>query len=292
MLTTNREPKDFYPPCPTPVLAEGLLDRLLNSAYVIPLLGRSYHPQQRLGRLTGPTGPNIPQEPGRPAGATAGTATSGYVNCGARSIPYEKGHFRQKQRSRKYGVARARSGLARTCVAHCGPCSVSYSAVRSGYPGMRRPWRRSHRSRQLSSIDRLLGGVADPKTVGRSQRRLRWGQHGGRTRWIDRQAVGNLRRCCRQAERPFQISVRAIRDSDEDDDDPRGGMSAAPSAGCATLSRTPGSGSTPAAGQSAQSGTATRTLGSSAAAQTPDANRPPAVTCTPRPTETPRTGRA
>ena len=54
VLTSNREPKDFYPLFPTPVLAEGLLDRLLNSAYVIPLLGRSYRPQQRPGQPAGP----------------------------------------------------------------------------------------------------------------------------------------------------------------------------------------------------------------------------------------------
>ena len=49
VLTTNREPKDLYPLFPNPVLAEGLLDRLLNSAYVITMLGRSYRPQQRPG---------------------------------------------------------------------------------------------------------------------------------------------------------------------------------------------------------------------------------------------------
>ncbi len=32
---------------PNPVLAEGLLDRLLNSAYVVTLLGRSYRQRQR-----------------------------------------------------------------------------------------------------------------------------------------------------------------------------------------------------------------------------------------------------
>jgi len=47
VLTTNREPKDLYPLFPNPVLAEGLLDRLLNSAYVITMLGRSYRPKQR-----------------------------------------------------------------------------------------------------------------------------------------------------------------------------------------------------------------------------------------------------
>jgi DNA replication protein DnaC len=49
ILTTNREPKDLYPLFPNPVLAEGLLDRLLNSAHVITMLGRSYRPKQRPG---------------------------------------------------------------------------------------------------------------------------------------------------------------------------------------------------------------------------------------------------
>jgi len=34
------------------VMAEGLLDRLLNSAYMITMLGRSYRPQQRPGTST------------------------------------------------------------------------------------------------------------------------------------------------------------------------------------------------------------------------------------------------
>jgi len=50
ILTMNREAKDLYPLFPNPVLAEGLLDRLLNSAYVITMLGRSYRPQQRPGQ--------------------------------------------------------------------------------------------------------------------------------------------------------------------------------------------------------------------------------------------------
>lgn len=49
ILTSNREPKDLYPLFPSPVLAEGLLDRLLNSAYTITMLGRSYRPRQRPG---------------------------------------------------------------------------------------------------------------------------------------------------------------------------------------------------------------------------------------------------
>ncbi len=49
ILTTNREPQDLYPLFPNPVLAEGLLDRLLNSAYIVTMLGRSYPPRQRPG---------------------------------------------------------------------------------------------------------------------------------------------------------------------------------------------------------------------------------------------------
>ena len=47
ILTTNRQPQDLYALFASPVLAEGLLDRLLNSAYVLPMLGRSYRPRQR-----------------------------------------------------------------------------------------------------------------------------------------------------------------------------------------------------------------------------------------------------
>jgi DNA replication protein DnaC len=47
VLTTNRGPKDLYALFPNPVIAEGLLDRLLNSAHVITMQGRSYRPKQR-----------------------------------------------------------------------------------------------------------------------------------------------------------------------------------------------------------------------------------------------------
>jgi DNA replication protein DnaC len=54
IVTTNREPKDLYPLFPNPVLAEGLLDRLLNSAHIITMLGRSYRPRQRPDGRGGP----------------------------------------------------------------------------------------------------------------------------------------------------------------------------------------------------------------------------------------------
>lgn len=49
ILTTNRVPANVYPLFPNPDLAEGFLDRLLNSAYVVTMLGRSYRPRQRPG---------------------------------------------------------------------------------------------------------------------------------------------------------------------------------------------------------------------------------------------------
>ena len=74
ILTTNRAPDDLYALFPNPVLAEGLLDRLLNSAYTLTLLGRSYRPRQRPGSLDledSPT-PAPPGARGRPPAADGG----------------------------------------------------------------------------------------------------------------------------------------------------------------------------------------------------------------------------
>ncbi len=65
ILTTNRQPQELYPLFPNPVLAEGLLDRLLNSAYVVTLLGRSYRPQQRPDLLRKEVPPLQPAPPPR-----------------------------------------------------------------------------------------------------------------------------------------------------------------------------------------------------------------------------------
>jgi DNA replication protein DnaC len=54
VVTTNREPKDLYALFPNPVLAEGLLDRLLNRAHLVTMLGRSYRSQQRPSARTLP----------------------------------------------------------------------------------------------------------------------------------------------------------------------------------------------------------------------------------------------
>jgi DNA replication protein DnaC len=62
ILTTNRAPADLYPLFPNPVLAEGFLDRLLNSAHIVPMLGRSYRPRQRPGA----PGKEVPTDESRP----------------------------------------------------------------------------------------------------------------------------------------------------------------------------------------------------------------------------------
>ncbi|HUZ78005.1 MAG TPA: IS21-like element helper ATPase IstB [Chloroflexota bacterium] len=71
ILTLNREPKDLYPLFPNPLLAEGLLDRLLNSAYVVTMLGRSYRQRQRpaLDDDQPPAGPDSAHDPTPPRAA-------------------------------------------------------------------------------------------------------------------------------------------------------------------------------------------------------------------------------
>jgi hypothetical protein len=62
ITTANRAPADWYPLFPNPVLAEGILDRLLNSAHQIILSGRSYRPQLRPDRgLDGAPAVSLPE---------------------------------------------------------------------------------------------------------------------------------------------------------------------------------------------------------------------------------------
>ncbi len=53
VITSNRAPADWYPLFPNPVVAESILDRLVNSAYHVPMPGRSYRSQHRPGSATG-----------------------------------------------------------------------------------------------------------------------------------------------------------------------------------------------------------------------------------------------
>lgn len=50
VVASNRSPQDWYPLFPTPVLAEGVLDRLINKAHHITLNGKSYRPHLRPDR--------------------------------------------------------------------------------------------------------------------------------------------------------------------------------------------------------------------------------------------------
>ena len=50
MITSNRRPEDWYPLFPNPVVAESVLDRLINTAHHIHMNGRSYRPNKRPGQ--------------------------------------------------------------------------------------------------------------------------------------------------------------------------------------------------------------------------------------------------
>ena len=50
ILTSNRAPADWYPLFPNPVVAESLLDRLINTSHQIFMNGPSYRPSKRPGR--------------------------------------------------------------------------------------------------------------------------------------------------------------------------------------------------------------------------------------------------
>ena len=49
IVVSNRLPGDWYGLFPNPVLAEGLLDRLVNTSYPVVLEGWSYRPRRRPG---------------------------------------------------------------------------------------------------------------------------------------------------------------------------------------------------------------------------------------------------
>ena len=51
ILTSNRAPLDWYPLFPNPVVAESLLDRLINNSHQLLMAGASYRPRTRPGRV-------------------------------------------------------------------------------------------------------------------------------------------------------------------------------------------------------------------------------------------------
>jgi DNA replication protein DnaC len=54
ILTSNRSPVDWYPLFPNPVVAESLLDRLINTSHQVFMNGPSYRPRKRPGGTTTP----------------------------------------------------------------------------------------------------------------------------------------------------------------------------------------------------------------------------------------------
>jgi DNA replication protein DnaC len=50
ILTSNRAPQDWYPLFPNPVVAESLLDRLINTSHQVFMNGPSYRPNKRPNR--------------------------------------------------------------------------------------------------------------------------------------------------------------------------------------------------------------------------------------------------
>lgn len=50
ILTANRSPKDWYELFPNAVVAEGVLDRLINCSFHVQMEGKSYRPKRRPGQ--------------------------------------------------------------------------------------------------------------------------------------------------------------------------------------------------------------------------------------------------
>jgi DNA replication protein DnaC len=50
VITANRSASDWYSLFPNPVVAESILDRLVNGAHHLHMPGKSYRPNKRPGR--------------------------------------------------------------------------------------------------------------------------------------------------------------------------------------------------------------------------------------------------
>jgi DNA replication protein DnaC len=66
ITTSNRNPPDWYPLFPNPVVAESLLDRLINTSHQVFMNGPSYRPNKR-------PAPQSPRPPRRPSSITHGS---------------------------------------------------------------------------------------------------------------------------------------------------------------------------------------------------------------------------
>jgi DNA replication protein DnaC len=61
VLTSNRAPQDWYPLFPNPVVAESLLDRLINNSHQVFMNGPSYRPNKKPGQRVPATGKEAAQ---------------------------------------------------------------------------------------------------------------------------------------------------------------------------------------------------------------------------------------
>ena len=61
IITANRAPADWYPLFPNPVVAESLLDRLINNSHQVFMNGPSYRPRKRPGQRVTTTGKEATQ---------------------------------------------------------------------------------------------------------------------------------------------------------------------------------------------------------------------------------------
>jgi DNA replication protein DnaC len=59
ITTSNRTPQDWYPLFPNPVVAESLLDRLINTSHHVFMNGPSYRPNKRPGRVVPQSTTNV-----------------------------------------------------------------------------------------------------------------------------------------------------------------------------------------------------------------------------------------
>ncbi len=57
IFTANRQASDWYSLFPNPVVAESILDRIVNAAHHVHMDGRSYRPNKRPGRTVQPAAP-------------------------------------------------------------------------------------------------------------------------------------------------------------------------------------------------------------------------------------------
>lgn len=83
IITSNRAPSDWYPLFPNPVVAESLLDRLINTSHQVIMNGPSYRPNKR--PRTPPTSPT--------------SHRSAIPRTRPRSIPAAVPHRRRRRRS-------------------------------------------------------------------------------------------------------------------------------------------------------------------------------------------------